>query len=195
LNQTDPEVQISEKEKADLKLTYQSNLQKRGETPPPRVGDNKKQNESVYTKALAKNSGTIKGKPESSLSTNYFQNMFPTTLMQLNSLTPSAPSMTQQLDKKAGSSSTKATSSSTYNFGPYKTQMTIPRPQSSHAAISESKQATNSIIDSVIKQNGSFLNSYTSSSNNSSNQNSAIRTQLTTIPNTTINAPKQGPVK
>jgi hypothetical protein len=101
--------------------------------------------------------------------------------MQLSSLTPSAPSSTQQIDKKQGPSSTKATTSSSYNFGPYKSQMNIPRPQSSHL----SSEKSSSILE--IKQSGSFLNNLPSQST----QSLGLRTQANT------NQPqyKQGPIK
>lgn len=137
---------------------------------------------------------TQKPKTETVLSTSsYFQNLFPTSLMQLSSLTPSAPTTTQQIEKKQAPSSTKATTSSnftptqlnstgSYNFGPYKSQMNIPRPQSSH--LSSEK---NSFLE--VKQSGSFLNNLPSSST----QSLGLRTQIT--PNAGQNQAKQGPIK
>jgi hypothetical protein len=222
------EIKITAVEKntknTELKLTYQPNLGKRGETPPPRriliiltsnsIGEenNKKATESVYAKALSKSSlmstntntpTTNKSKTDTSLSTsNYFQNLFPSTLMQLNSLTPSASNTTTHTIDKKTPSSTKATSSGmlsfslcktigTYNFGPYRSQTNLQqRPHSSHQT--KENQSGAALIDNLMKSSNTFINYQP----NQSSQPFGLRTQINNYTNNTNNSgSKNGPIK
>jgi len=104
----------------EFKVNYNVLLKNR-ETPPPRQREEAKKNpENVYKKALIKNSlASSKSKENINVSSaSYLQSLFPSTMIQLNSYTPSALSTaSQNLDnKRATPATTKATTSSSLNF-------------------------------------------------------------------------------